>query len=422
MSEQNRVEWTRSHSERRKDLQDIASWLDREKGIFAADAAAGNEPHLLHLPGLPDFRFTDLHYPEVITALLPADTWYWRESRGDRRVLTTDVIKHCRHQLMLRYCAARDEYRRKQGQAPKWGGIVPVSARSSCTLWEKKKQCLRDWDKSFTNGYNRTKSQHANPECSQCGGSDSIFHMCLRCPHAEIRDLRAKAFDEQATVLTEVLSKAPRWKRDLFAMLKSLAWPGDGVAPDVTEHLWRGLLSEDIQAHVPMVALHTQLTSEEELRDLRGDIRKFLEPLAYATQSMLSTRGRLYYAAPPTPVPAPAGSNSPARASRQRNTLLRMPGFILARTRRRIVRVDSSLKPNVYGKLQQTRIRLDRSANTSSSQAPPTMRLSTVQDLIETGWAARGISIPLVPGHASRGSQSSQASSAPSQPCATDSS
>jgi hypothetical protein len=29
------------------------------------------------------------------------------------------------------------------------------------------------------------------------------------------------------------------------------------------------------------------------------------------------------------------------------------------------------------------------------------MRLSTVQDLIETSWAARGISIPLVPGHAS---------------------
>jgi hypothetical protein len=36
MSEQDRVEWTRSHPERRKDLQDIATcWLDREKGIFA---------------------------------------------------------------------------------------------------------------------------------------------------------------------------------------------------------------------------------------------------------------------------------------------------------------------------------------------------------------------------------------------------
>ncbi len=76
----------------------------------------------------------------------------------------------------------------------------------------------------------------------------------------------------------------------MFATLKSLAWPGDGVAPDETEHLWRGFLSEDIQARVPMVALHTQLTSEEELRDLKEEIRKFLEPLAYATQSMLSTR------------------------------------------------------------------------------------------------------------------------------------
>jgi hypothetical protein len=105
-----------------------------------------------------------------------------------------------------------------------------------------------------------------------------------------MRDLRARAFDEQATVLTELLSNAPRWKRDLFATLKSLAWPGDRVAPDETEHLWRGFLSEDIHAHVPMIVLHTQLTSEEELRDLKKDIRKFLEPLAYATQSMLSCK------------------------------------------------------------------------------------------------------------------------------------
>ena len=175
------------------------------------------------------------------------------------------------------------------------------------------------------------------------------------------------------------------------------------MAPDETEHLWRGLLSEGIHTRVPMVVLHTQIASEEELRDLKKDIRKFLEPLAYATQSMLSTRGKLYYAAPPAPAPAPARPNTPARAPTQRNTLLRMPSFILTRTRRRIVRVNSSLKSNVYGNRQQ-------------------MRLSTVQDLIEIGWAARGISIPLVPGHASRGSQSSQAFSAPSQPCAIDSS
>jgi hypothetical protein len=115
--------------------------------------------------------------------------------------------------------------------------------------------------------------------------------MCLRCPHAEMSDLRARAFDEQATVLTEVLSNAPRWKRDLFATLKTLAWPGDGMAPDETEHLWRGLLSEDIHARVPMAVLHTQLTSEEELRDLKKGIRKFLEPLAYATQSIIRRPG-----------------------------------------------------------------------------------------------------------------------------------
>jgi hypothetical protein len=59
-----------------------------------------------------------------------------------------------------------------------------------------------------------------------------------------------------------------------------------------------------------------------------------------------------------------------------------------------LLQPNLEIKLYTYGKLQQTRIRLDRSANTSSSQAPPTMRLSTVQDLIGTGWAARGISIP----------------------------
>jgi hypothetical protein len=183
--------------------------------------------------------------------------------------------------------------------------------------------------------------------------------------------------------------------------------------------------SEDIHTCVPMVVLHTQLASEEELHDLRKDVKKFLEPLASATQSMLSTRGRLYCASPPAPVPAsppapvpasppapvPASTrpDSPARAPRQRKTILQMPGFVLTRrTCRRIARVNSLLKPSVYGNLDQTRIRLERNPNTSSS-------LSTVQDLIQISWAARGISVPLVPGHASSGTQSSQASSAPSQ-------
>jgi hypothetical protein len=119
------------------------------------------------------------------------------------------------------------------------------------TVEKRKKQCLRAWDKSsFKNGYNLAKSQHANTECSQCGGLDSIFHMCLRCQHTEIRDLRAKAFDAQATVLTEILRNALPWKRDLFAALKNMSWSGDGMAPEETEHLLRGFLSDDIHTCV----------------------------------------------------------------------------------------------------------------------------------------------------------------------------
>jgi hypothetical protein len=63
-------------------LVDALAPKRRECHPDAADAAAGNEPHLLNLPGLPNCRFTDVHFPAVITALLPTNKWYWRESHG----------------------------------------------------------------------------------------------------------------------------------------------------------------------------------------------------------------------------------------------------------------------------------------------------------------------------------------------------
>jgi hypothetical protein len=59
--------------------------------------------------------------------------------------------------------------------------------------------------------------------------------MCLGFPYHEIRDLRAKAFDDQARALNE---DAPPWERLLLSMLKDHSRPQDGMLPDEAEHLW----------------------------------------------------------------------------------------------------------------------------------------------------------------------------------------
>ena len=172
------VEWTRSHPERRLSLEDVALWSDKDKGIYAADAAAGAEFAELNRPGLPVCIFSELVLPELVDALIPEGTWHWREDRSSGRILTTSIDNHCQRVLLDNYCAARDKYRAKRNQAPKWDSVLPVLAKSTLTYWARKKQCLRAWDKSFTNGYNRAKSNHADPKCSQCGQEDSVFHMC----------------------------------------------------------------------------------------------------------------------------------------------------------------------------------------------------------------------------------------------------
>ena len=293
------VEWTRSHPERRLALEDIAQWSDKDKGIYAADAAAGAEFDELNRSGLPVCTFLELALSELVDALIPEGSWHWREDNSSGRILTTRINNHCQHVLLDNYCVMRDRYRSKRNQAPKWGAVVPILVRTSLTYWGRKKQCLRAWDKSFTNGYNRAKSNHVDPKCSQCGQEDSVFHMCLRCPHRELRDIREKAFDDQVSALKVILKDAPQWKRSMFNSLTDLCWARIVQSPDDTEHLWRGLLPGVVSLYIPPDVLETPLDSEEQLRQLRRDIKNFLQPLADATQDMLSARGRLYHSAPP---------------------------------------------------------------------------------------------------------------------------
>jgi hypothetical protein len=101
----------------------------------------------------------------------------------------------------------------------------------------------------------------------------------------------------------------------LVNSLTDLCWARGVQSLDDTEHIWRGLLPGVVSLCIPPDVLETPLDSEEQLRQLRRDIKNFLQPLADATQDMLSTQGRLYHSAPP-PTPAPStGAAAPAAPS-----------------------------------------------------------------------------------------------------------
>ena len=78
------------------------------KGIFVADAAAGAEVHYLNGAGLPHCTYTELDLPDLVESLIPEGTWYWRETSGLRRVLTTDSTAHCQYGLLQQYCDTTD--------------------------------------------------------------------------------------------------------------------------------------------------------------------------------------------------------------------------------------------------------------------------------------------------------------------------
>ena len=235
--------------------------------------------------------------------------------------------------------------------------------------------------------------------------------MCLRCPHREFRDLREKAFDDQVSVLGLILKDAPQWKHSMFNSLTDLCWARVVQAPDDTEHLWRGLLPGDISLYIPPNVLETPIDSEDQLRQLRRDIKNFLQPLADATQDMLSTRGRLYHCAPP-PTPAPStGAAAPAPPPPDNTSILRMPAFVITRTRRQLARQSQARQALAQCGARQSRIRIvqgDPSAERPGGNF--TLQLCSIQDLINTGWSARGIRISFGSNPQPMGSQSSEIS------------
>ena len=389
-----RTKWVRSHPERHKGLLAIESWTAQDVGIYTADAVAGGDLQTLVDIGYPVDGFLDITDPLVIEGIIHPKVWLWREVGPRHRLLTTSLRQHVQAESLRLYCSARDSFRRKVGLPPKWEGTFPCKMRKSLPLWERKRQCLRAWDKSFTNGCNRAKSAHEAPNCNQCGHPDSIYHMCLQCEHRDIRTLREQAFDQQQTLLDKLIASCPSWKASLFRLLRRMTWAQGFQCNEAIEHLWRGIIPADITDYIPLEILTTGLASMSDIHELQKEYSSLLRPLTDATQAMLTTRGRLFFetegvilrqraeavrrdSLPPPPVMASGA-------------ILRMPGFRILR--RAEVRSGAFPPPSVQPNRIFRQTRLSGSSRTpleSRTNAPVnSVRIMTVQDLIESGWSS----------------------------------
>jgi hypothetical protein len=177
--------------------------------------------------------------------------------------------------------------------------------------------------------------------------------------------IREKAFDDQVSALRIILKDAPQWKRSsMFNSLTDVCWARVVQSSDDTEHLWRGLLLE-----TPDV-LETPLDSEEQLRQLRRDIKSFLQPLWNATQDMLSTRGPLYHSTPP-PTPAPStGAAAPTAAPPDKTPILRMPAFVITRKRQQLAWQSQARQASPSSTRSQTQSRIKLSKVTPLPSTP----------------------------------------------------
>jgi hypothetical protein len=84
------LEWTRSHPERRLALEDIEQWTYKDKDIYAADVDA--EFGELNRSGLPVCTFVELAILELVDALIPEGSWYWREDNGEYSLPVSIII------------------------------------------------------------------------------------------------------------------------------------------------------------------------------------------------------------------------------------------------------------------------------------------------------------------------------------------
>ena len=288
-------EWVRSHPERRKPKEE-ASWTRNDWGIRIADAVAGGNDKVL-ADATNGYVLHEIETATILPAIMKEGQWYWSENSTG--ALMTDSLADWHADASLsKYLAARDKNRTVRGLLPMCSKantsllryVYPVAK----TIRHRKRDCLTAWDKSYTNGRNRAKllgEDDVASLCGQCGAKDSLHHMCLQCPHASIVQWREQAKDTQKTALSEAKEGLSENVHYMLKEIVALSWSDKS---HLTEHLWRGMIPNEVTIFLNSSAMREKVTSQGTVNKLKRRVASVLRPLALAMQGMIASRGEMY--------------------------------------------------------------------------------------------------------------------------------
>ena len=341
------VTWVRSHPERR--TTDETEWTFEDKGIYIADAVAGEDWHEVdRILGKNNYTVCTIAIDSAIERLLTAGLWHWRLHSTRRPYysspLLTDFQDLCDLRTLENYTSTRDQrYGNNPDRAPGYwtnsGVHLPrkLAQADGSASKDKLSSNLRQrilntaltWDKSFCIGRNRAKTKQGldltKAACSDCGFRlDSLKHMCLDCTHESITQIRETAFQSHKNVLHEIqrTQTLPNWITSALRRLSSRAW--NPSIPQV-ERYWTGTITAAQLETVFGDDIHNHLTAHS-LRNLETVVINLLQPLYTAAKLMLQDRGCRYITMskrPPRLLPRPRPKRS---QSRQRPRVLRLLG------------------------------------------------------------------------------------------------
>ena len=294
-----KVEWTRSHPERRK--TDRQEWTFRDWGIYLADAVAAGHWHKVDqvMSGQPYLR-EEVDLDRAMEYAVSGGVWHWRDTGGS--VTMDSLMDIAQLNYLQEYLNTRDsKYRAAEGRPPYWTG-TNVAFSHAC--WKGRPKALRVakkftsliYNKSYTSGYVRShgktgQAQYDAAICLKCGVEDTQAHMFLTCRCPETAFQRSVAKFEQTKVLNSIDTSATSRLGRIIARFVRLCW--DDTNPMV-ERFWLG--THD--AHSIEVLFGDgaeEVMSTEEFERIERALMQLTGPLLRVAMDIQTQRGAAFF-------------------------------------------------------------------------------------------------------------------------------
>jgi hypothetical protein len=307
-----RIQHIKAHPER--DLARMQNPSSLDKGIFLADAIAGNtttkfnSDHLNHIPHA-------LVLEDILTEILPLNIWHLRETNNLTFPMLDLPWQHQHLAQWQMYLNKRDAY--SSHSSDHWSrtaldftdSVHPINSKHSKSYWHSARRTLVlfDW---LGHGYNQTKRAPINPSqapllptppvgmCPLCAQPDVQEHVMVACTNPLLTPIRAKAKQTQSQVAQKLkqLHKLPI-EHYFIDQLIHASW----VHPSLhTRRIWLGTWDVPtlISLFPPAHDLHSYMNPDGRHK-FRAIARQLLAPLIHAYNRMIRIPHHIH-CTPPT--------------------------------------------------------------------------------------------------------------------------